>query len=141
MFSSTLGGPDAAGYTWRHAAYDWIDATDGTPLNLTDDGAANIVLPFEFPFYGVTSNKLRVSNNGAVLFDTLTGEVSYLNQPLTAAPDNFIAPFWDDLDSVAGNVYWKTIGTAPHRRVVIEWHDRPHVTVSARRRHVRTGVV
>ena len=126
VFSSTLGGPDAAGYTWRHAAYNWIDATDGTPLNLTDDSAASIVLPFEFPFYGVTSNKLRVSNNGAVLFDALTGEVSYLNQPLTTAPDNFIAPFWDDLDSVAGNVYWKTIGTAPNRRVVIEWHDRPH---------------
>jgi hypothetical protein len=126
VFSSTLGGLDAAGYTWRHAPYNWIDATDGTPLNLADDGSANIMLPFEFPFYGVTSSELRVSNNGAVLFDALTGEVSYLNQPLIAAPDNFIAPFWDDLDSVMGNVYWKTIGAAPNRRVVIEWRDRPH---------------
>jgi hypothetical protein len=126
VFSSTLGGLDAAGYTWRHAPYIWIDATDGTPLNLTDDGAASIVLPFEFPFYGVTSNQLRVSNNGAVLFDALSGEVSYLNQPLIAAPNNLIAPFWDDLDSLAGNVYWKTIGAAPQRRVVIEWRDRLH---------------
>ncbi len=126
VFGSTLGGPDAAGYTWRHASYSWIDATDGTALNLDDDGEANVVLPFEFSYYGTASNKLRVGNNGAVLFDTFTGDVSYLNQPLAAAPDNFIAPFWDDLDSAVGNVYWKTIGAAPQRRVVIEWRDRPH---------------
>lgn len=127
VFSSTLGGPDAAGYTWRHAPYTWIDATDGTALNLSDDGEANIVLPFDFPYYGLASNKLRVGNNGAVLFDALSGDVSYLNQPMSSAPDNFIAPFWDDLDSAVGNVYWKTIGTAPNRRVVIEWRDRTHV--------------
>ncbi len=127
VFGSTLGGLDAAGYTWRRAPYNWIDATDATALNLDDDGEANVVLPFEFSYYGTASNKLRVGNNGAVLFDALTGEVPYLNQPLNAAPDNFIAPFWDDLDSTAGNVYWKTIGTAPNRRVVIEWRDRPHV--------------
>jgi len=127
VFANSIGGPDAAGYAWRHAAYGWLDATDGTTLNLAEDGAANIVLPFDFPFYGATSNKLRVSNNGALLFDAFNGEVSYLNQPLINAPDNFIAPFWDDLDNAQGNVYWKTIGNAPNRRVVIEWYARPHI--------------
>jgi hypothetical protein len=127
VFGSMLGGPDDAGYTWRRGPYNWIDATDGTALVLTDDSEANITLPFEFPYYGTASNKLRVGNNGAVLFDVLTGGVPFINQPLSDAPDNFIAPFWDDLDSAVGNVYWKTIGTAPQRRVVIEWRDRPHV--------------
>ncbi len=122
------GGPDASGYTWRRSPYQWIDATDGTPLNLADDAEATIVLPFDFPFYDGASNKLRIGNNGVALFDATSGEVPAFNQALRDAPDRFIAPYWDDLDSVVGlgNVYWKTIGTAPDRSVVIAWHDRPH---------------
>jgi hypothetical protein len=128
VVGGSSGGPDVAGYRWHAALYNWIDATDGTALNfLTEDDAANIVLPFDFSLYGTTSNKLRVSNNGAILLDAFTGEISYLNQPLSDAPDNLIAPFWDDLDSTQGAVYWKTIGSAPNRRVVIEWHARPHI--------------
>ncbi|CAG0926347.1 hypothetical protein TFLX_00020 [Thermoflexales bacterium] len=122
------GGPDAFGYTGRRSPYSWIDVTDGTPLNLDDDGEATIILPFDFLFYGSASNKLRIGNNGAALFAVTTGEVPLFNQALNSAPDRFIAPYWDDLDSLTGvgNVYWKTIGTAPDRRVVIAWHERPH---------------
>ena len=97
------GGADAWGYTWRRSPYRWIDATDGTPLNLADDGEATIVLPFDFPFYDGASNRLRIGNNGAVLFDAEAGEVPAFNQPLRDAPDRFIAPYWDDLDSLAGS--------------------------------------
>jgi hypothetical protein len=122
------GGPDPSGYTWRRSPYQWIDATDGTPLNLTDDAETTIVLPFDFPFYDGASNKLRIGNNGAALFAATSGEVPAFNQALRNAPDRFIAPYWDDLDSVAGlgNVYWETIGAAPDRSVVVAWHDRPH---------------
>jgi len=122
------GGPDAGGCTWRRSPYRWIDATDGTPLNLADDGEANIVLPFDFPFYDGASNRFRIGNNGAVLFDAEVGEVPAFNQALHDAPDRFIAPYWDDLDSLTGpgNVYWKTIGTVPDRSVVIAWYNRPH---------------
>ena len=130
VFANSIGGPDAAGYTWRRAAYDWIDATDGTALNLTEDGAANIALLFDFPYYDTSSHLLRVSNNGALLFATFNGDIPYLNQPLINAPANLIAPFWDDLASTQGNVYWKTIGSAPNRRAVFEWHARPHIGYS-----------
>lgn len=122
------GGPDASGYTWRRSPYHWIDATDGTPLNLADDDETTIILPFEFPFYDGASHKLRIGNNGAALFDATVGDVPAFNQSLRDAPDRFIAPYWDDLDSVAGlgNVYWKTIGAAPDRSVVIAWYNRSH---------------
>jgi len=125
-----ISGADTFGYTGRRSPYQWIDATDGAPLNLDDDGEVTIIIPFAFPFYGGASNKLRIGNNGAVLLDATTGEVPFFNQALSSAPDRFIAPYWDDLDSIVGvgNIYWKTIGTAPNRQVVIAWQDRPHAS-------------
>ncbi len=129
------GGPDLFGYTWLASTepggplYDWVDATGGTALNLADDGAATINLPFEFNYYGASSASLRVSNNGLVIFDAIAGAPSYLNAPLshtTSTPNNALALFWDDLDDDTGNVYWTITGTAPYRRAVIAWHDRPH---------------
>jgi hypothetical protein len=120
------GGPDAFGYTWITSTYNYISATDGTALNLGDDGEANIVLPFPFTFYGVTSTDLRIGNNGAALFNVIAGDVSTANAAMSSAPNYFIAPFWDDIDSDTGNVYWKTVGTAPNRKVVVEWYNRPH---------------
>jgi hypothetical protein len=52
--------------------------------------------------------------------------VNYLNQMLSHAPDFIIAPYWDDLDADFGLVSYKTVGTAPSRRFVVEWHNRPH---------------
>ena len=129
------GGPDLFGYTWLASTepggpfFEWLDATGGTALNLADDGAATISLPFEFNYYGAASASLRVSNNGLVIFDAVAGTPSYLNAPLThttSTPNNTLAAFWDDLDDDTGNVYWTITGTAPYRRAVIAWHDRPH---------------
>ncbi len=120
------GGPDAFGYTWITATYNFIDATGGTPLGLTDDSEANIVSPFPIAYYGGTTTNLRVGNNGAILFGATTGDVSTANTALASAPDNFIAPFWDDIDDETGNVYWLVTGTAPNRKLVVEWYNRPH---------------
>jgi hypothetical protein len=127
------GGPDPFGYTYKDsnepagARYDWIDATDGTALDLADDGEANVTLPFSFNFYGALSTDLRVGNNGGALFGVTTGDLSVANADLgTTTASNLIVPFWDDIDSDTGNVYYKTVGTAPHRLFVVEWYNRPH---------------
>ena len=128
--TSPDGGPDAAGYTWRASTqldgpiYSWIDASDGTNLNLTDDAEASISLPFAFPFYGQSSSQIQVGNNGALLFGALN-EIAPSNTSMAAAPNNTIAVLWDDIDGNAGNVYWKALGNAPNRQVVISWQDRP----------------
>jgi hypothetical protein len=106
--------------------YEWIDVSDGTLLDLQDDDETTVDLPFSFGFYGGESNVLRIGNNGAVLFDSVDGQVHYTNQQLSYATDNLIAPFWDDLDADYGWVAYKTVGEAPNRRFVVEWHNRPH---------------
>ena len=121
-------GDSTGGGTLPGVMYNWIDiSATGTPLNLYDDGQANITLPFSFVFYGAASTALSVNNNGGVLFNAPDQSFVYVNQPLvTATIDNLIAPFWDDLDGTAGNVYYQLIGTAPNRIFVVEWYNRPH---------------
>ncbi len=111
-----------------NAAYNFIPIeTSGTPLGLSDDGEANITLPFSFTFFGVTSSNLRVGNNGGILFNATTGDVPGGNAALpTASPALSILPFWDDIDSDTGDVYWAVQGTAPNRVAIIEWYNRPH---------------
>jgi hypothetical protein len=126
------GGPDPAGYVLldgriNHGShYSWIDASDGNHLAIYDDDEINVELPFTFRYYGQESSFLRIGNNGALLFGAQTGDVSYLNQPLSIAIDNLIAPYWDDLDADYGWVAYKTVGSAPQRRFVVEWFNRPH---------------
>ncbi len=130
------GGPDPFGYTYQDnrsadgPAYEWINATDGTALNLTDDAEANLTLPFAFTFYGTAATAIRVGNNGGLLFNATSGDLTAANAALSSGTNNLIVPFWDDIDDETGNVYYKTIGTAPNRRFVIEWYNRPHYTSS-----------
>jgi len=127
------GGPDPFGYTYADsnepggARYEWIDATDGTALGLTDDGEANVTLPFAFDFYGGSSTAIRVGNNGGLFFGVTTGDLSTANANLgTTTANNLIVPFWDDIDADTGDVYYKAVGTAPNRIFVVEWYNRPH---------------
>jgi hypothetical protein len=125
------GGPDLGGYiyldsrTTSGVGYSWIDATDGTRLNLGDDEETNVPMPFPFTFYGIPITNLRVGNNGAILMNVATGELDYSNVDLASVTTPMIAPFWDDLDSDTGFLSYKTVGQSPNRRFVIEWHNRP----------------
>lgn len=116
-----------------NAAYNFMDISGtGTPLNLEDDGEANVTMPFGFTFFGVTSNQIRVANNGGIIFDDTVGNIFANNDPLPTTEFQMgILPFWDDLDSDTGNVYYQTMGAAPNRRFVVQWHDRPHFSNSA----------
>ena len=117
------------GYTANtSASYNYIPInTTGAALALADDGEANITLPFAFTFYGVTSSNLRVGNNGGILFNATAGDVPVSNTAIpAAAPALSILPFWDDIDSDTGDVYWEVQGTAPNRMAIIEWYNRPH---------------
>jgi hypothetical protein len=47
------------------------------------------------------------------------------NQPIPGSPQasirGYIAPFWDDVFLRPGRMWYKVVGTAPHRRLVIEY--------------------
>lgn len=127
-FNATPIIGETSSYTWESISYSWQDASDGTDLALTDEGEANITLPFAFPFYGEAITALRIGNNGAILAGATSGEISYSNRRLDegSTPNWLIAPFWDDIDDDTGKVTWKVEGAAPNRRVIIQWSDRPH---------------
>src|SRR5674536_199596 len=54
---------------------------------------------FNFTYFGISYSQFYVSSNGLVLFtdDPLNPSGSAIAIPDAAAPNNFIAAFWDDL--------------------------------------------
>ncbi|MCB9135042.1 MAG: hypothetical protein H6636_06425 [Anaerolineales bacterium] len=127
--TATWEAYNPGGYAYDDTVpFNWVEISGtGTALNLTDDSEANVTMPFPFTFYGVTSNLVRVGNNGGILFNATTGDVAVTNATLpNSAHPLAMFPFWDDVDADTGNVYYETQGTAPNRQFIIEWYDRPH---------------
>ena len=121
------GGPDGFGYRWidnRESGgpvYDWQDiSTTGTRITLAGDEASTSGIPigFSFPFYGNSFTSFRITTNGYLSFTETNS--AYDNQPLPSfgAPQNLVAPFWDDLIlGPSSNVYVFTDGT----RCIVTW--------------------
>jgi len=84
--------------------FEDISAT-GTAMGLSDDGEGNAVIPFAFDFDGTVSSDVRIGNNGALLFGVTTGDV-FAGNAVLAGQTPRIAPFWDDLDTESGDVYY-----------------------------------
>jgi subtilisin-like proprotein convertase family protein len=127
--TATWTAASGVGYTVNtNAAFNYVPInTTGTGLALADDGEANITIPWAATFFGVTSSNLRVGNNGGILFNATTGEVGITNAALpNAAHPLALFPFWDDMDSDTGDVYWEVQGTTPNRMLIVEWYNRPH---------------
>jgi hypothetical protein len=124
-----LGGPDAGGYRWIDSdepggpVFSWIDiSATGTLVGpLGDDAISDpFALGFSFPLYGVYFDSVRVASNGFLSFTSSSSP--YTNQPLpsSAAPENLIAPFWDDLNPTAGgDIYFEAFPGY----VVVQFHN------------------
>ncbi len=80
---------------------------------------------FNFSFFGNSYSQFYVSANGLVLFDV--PEDSYQDETTIPAPDqpnNFIAPFWDNLSiSESGSVMYKTVGSAGSRKCILQFKN------------------
>ena len=130
--SAGFGGPDTFGYRWSDSdqpggpAFSWVDISGtGTPLGLTTDDSttAPVALGFNFPFYGTLFDSIRVCTNGWISFTS--SSTAYSNQPLpnSGAPENMIAPFWDDLNPGGTNrMYFQSFGN----RAIVQWQAMPH---------------
>jgi hypothetical protein len=121
-------GPDGYGYTCAPSgAFPYVDATNDLEL-YEDDGLVEVVLPFQFSFYGTSYDVIRISSNGNLQFSGQ--QSSFENICLSPEPaagmGDMIAPYWDDLNlSFAGAIETEVVGTAPERSFVIEWDDVP----------------
>ncbi len=92
-------------------------------IPLASSGPFNI--GFSFTFFGNTYTQFYVSANGLVMFtapDNLYNDEVTI--PTAALPNNYIAPFWDNLSILdGGNVMYNTIGASPNRKCIIQFKN------------------
>ncbi|GIF45820.1 carboxypeptidase family protein [Asanoa ferruginea] len=114
---------DASGYHCQRAAPQGVAGTATLPLT-GDDAATPVFLPFLFPFYDNRFALAYVTTNGFLNFQK--SNVLAINRPVPNAtvPNAAIFALWDDLViDAAASVRTATVGTAPNREFVIEWHN------------------
>ena len=96
-----------------------------------DTVAATTALPFPVVTYGTTHTHFAASTNGFVALLTSAGATrppassgNATTVPSTSTPNDFLAPFWDDLVLIGTGLLSKTTGTAPNQVFTIEWNAR-----------------
>jgi len=123
-----MGGPDAFGYRWVDSDqgggpdYDWVDISSvGTPIGLGDEQMGPVqLLGFNISYYGNVYASIRACSNGYLALTTNTVVAANAPIPTAAAPNNFIAPFWDDLNPAAGGTVYSWQDTA-NGRFIVQW--------------------
>ena len=102
---------------------------------LVDDAALLADIGFSFKFYDKTYTKCYISTNGLISFDEGVTAWSPTAIPNNSLPDNYIAPFWSDLNPGAGGgaILYATRGTAPNRTFIIKWEDMPEYYTPTRK--------
>lgn len=127
------GGPDSFGYQWRDSddpggpEFAWEEIS-GIGTQITglgdDDNVGPFNLGFPFSFYGNEFNSIYFCTNGWLSFtSTLT---QFWNEPLPSqfAPENLVAPFWDDLNFyIGGSAYYYSDGN----RFIVEYKGVYHI--------------
>ena len=92
-------------------------------IPLASDGPYPI--GFSFTFFGNTYTNFYVSVNGLVTFTDPDG--LFNNEatiPTATTPNNYIAPFWDNLSIIdGGNIMYKTVGAEPTRKCIIQFKN------------------
>ncbi|MDP8201456.1 MAG: FlgD immunoglobulin-like domain containing protein, partial [Candidatus Tenebribacter burtonii] len=128
-------GPDAYSYFcyddgdlsyFNVPSYDWIEINNiGSDLNLYDPGNTGAIatiseFPITFKMYGEEYDIMTVCSNGWIAPGGST-QGSFMNSPIPGpqGPSPMIAPFWDDLKTGSGDVYWHYDSSL--HTVIIEW--------------------
>jgi hypothetical protein len=127
---TSQGGPDDFGYVWIDSdepngpVVNWIDISGiGTEISPGEDGYVNVAIGFSFPFYENNYSSVYVCSNGILTFGS--GSTVWTNSPIpsSGSPNNFIAPFWDDLSPQYGHVYYYQ--DTSNNRLIVSFVDVP----------------
>ena len=79
---------------------------------------------FTFNFFGNNYTQFYVNTNGMILFGAGSSESSPATIPTPAAPNNYIAPFWDDLVvDPSGKILYTTIGASSNRKLIVQFNN------------------
>jgi hypothetical protein len=125
----TLWGRRTDPYDVTFPTYSTATAYNvGTAIPSSDDvthGPFNI--GFTFNFFGNNYTQFYVGSNGWVGFSAgqTTGyTAAYI--PNAGSPRNVIMADWEDLFPGSANIFYSTIGTAPNRKLVVNFNAVPH---------------
>ncbi len=110
------------------------DLSMAPDLMLLGDGVSTAIAPIGFTatYLGTPMTHFSVNTDGlAQLWPSATGTplasfVTNVAIPTAANPNNYLAPFWDDLEAETANgsrAAALVTGTAPNRTLVIEWNN------------------
>jgi PKD repeat protein len=104
--------------------------------DLTWGGSLGFPIGFNFMFYNQTYDKFWIASNGAVLFQldprvdgACCGGMIPLNDPPnpqipnSGPKNNLVALAWTDLQPLSGQVTWTVRGSAPNRRLIVNFNQ------------------
>jgi len=133
--ANACGGGGFAGYTERRLSpleFTAEAAPTFAPASpLSDDGRiTDLPIGFDFSFYGTTYTKVNIYSNGFLMF----GQAPPINQsgpavggfiPQNMNPKNIIALAWTDWSPQADGIRFETRGTAPNRKLIVQYNNVP----------------
>ena len=104
------------------------DMSTGTtqlvPANVDDTASSVTNIGFDFWFDGVRYTQFSVNANGLMRLGATVVGTTWTNDLATTTNVPQIAPYWDDLYvGTNGQVHFKVIGSAPNRKLVVEWQN------------------
>ncbi|MGN6201551.1 MAG: CARDB domain-containing protein [Solirubrobacterales bacterium] len=126
------GVPGQAGYSQSGASPQPFAKGDVSRLTFGDpeDAAADVALPFAFPFGGIYEDSVSVSTNGWLGFGTSPALDSFPHgqrtdyRGIAAVVGDFyrgLMPFWSDLDVVGGENEVREVVPADRSFVAFQW--------------------
>jgi len=100
------------------------DMSSGTTLlvgaNVDDAQSSLVPIGFDFWFNGVRTSTFSVNSNGLMRVGAASG--TGFSNAFASALSGFIMPYWDDMwTGTNGKVHSKVTGSAPNRKLVVEW--------------------
>ena len=95
-------------------------STTGTSITLNDEDEFPLTLQFPIFYQGTLYSNATIGNNGAIILGSTTAQVPSANTSMLTAPVG-LYPFWDDLASSGAGIWFQTIGTAPNRKLIVQW--------------------
>ena len=97
-----------------------------------DDSNQLVTMPFSFTFWGAASTSMRLCTNGWLSpTDASNTWTTPTTNPSTTTPNNFIAPYFADLDfnttyNPVADAFVGTTGTTPNRKYIVQYSKVPN---------------
>src|SRR5258708_7876308 len=104
------------------------DMSSGTTQLLgagLDDNASPVTnIGFDYWYDGLRSTQFSVNANGLLRFGATQVSTGFANSLASATDAPKIGAYWDDqCTGTNGKVHFKVIGSAPNRKLIVEWQN------------------